>query len=55
MNNRDKLSFCVGLQIVPPAEAMLTAGEPIKNPQALLRNALPINNKPIREIQVSNC
>lgn len=31
---------------------MLTAGDPIKNAQALLRNALPINNKPIREVQV---
>jgi cyclophilin family peptidyl-prolyl cis-trans isomerase len=32
--------------------ARLTAGDPIKNPDALLRNALPISTKPIRQIQV---
>eukprot|EP00879_Flechtneria_rotunda_P014983 GHRR01015655.1.p1 GENE.GHRR01015655.1~~GHRR01015655.1.p1 ORF type:complete len:109 (+),score=29.38 GHRR01015655.1:99-425(+) len=36
----------------PPAHALLTAGDPIKNAQAILRYALPINNKPIRQIQV---
>ncbi|KAJ9526654.1 hypothetical protein QJQ45_017578, partial [Haematococcus lacustris] len=41
----------MSLQFAPPAEAMLTAGDPIKNATTLLRNALPINNKPIREIQ----
>lgn len=35
----------------PQAEAMLTAGDPIKNARAILRNALPIDNKPIRKIQ----
>ena len=30
---------------------MLTAGDPVKNARALLRNALPIENKPIRTIQ----
>ncbi len=34
------------------AEAKLTAGDPIKNANAILQYALPINNKPIREIQV---
>lgn len=36
---------------VPPAYARLTAGDPVKNASAILRNALPINNKPIREAQ----
>lgn len=40
------------LQFAPPAEARLTAGDPIKNASAILRYALPIDNKPIREIQV---
>lgn len=35
-----------------PAEARLTAGDPIKNASAILRNALPIDNKPIRVAQV---
>lgn len=39
-------------QIVPPAHALLTAGDPIKNAQAILRLALPIDNKPIRDVQV---
>jgi cyclophilin family peptidyl-prolyl cis-trans isomerase len=30
---------------------MLTAGDPVKNARALLRNALPINNPPLRTIQ----
>lgn len=42
-------------QASPPMEVMqlakLTAGDPQKNPNALLRNALPIDNKPIRAIQ----
>jgi len=40
------------LQPTPPAHALLTAGDPIKNAQAILRYALPIDNKPIRQIQV---
>ena len=32
---------------------MLTAGDPVKNARALLRNALPIDNKPLRTIQSS--
>lgn len=39
-------------QVVPPAHAGLTAGDPVKNARALLRNALPVNNKPIRQIQL---
>jgi len=39
-------------QPVEPAHALLTAGDPIKNAQAILRYALPIDNKPIRQIQV---
>ncbi|EFJ40538.1 hypothetical protein VOLCADRAFT_108119 [Volvox carteri f. nagariensis] len=35
----------------PPAHAILVASDPVKNAQAILRNALPINNKPIRQIQ----
>lgn len=34
-----------------PAYAKLTAGDPIKNASAILRNALPIDNKPIRTAQ----
>jgi len=33
--------------------ARLTPGDPVKNPYALLRNALPISNKPIRTVQVA--
>ena len=33
--------------------AKLTAGDPQKNPRALLRNALPISNKPVREAQLA--
>jgi hypothetical protein len=36
--------------VVPRAEAILTAGDPIKNARAILRNALPIDNKPIRRV-----
>jgi cyclophilin family peptidyl-prolyl cis-trans isomerase len=35
----------------PPAHALLTAGDPIKNASAILRYALPIDNKPIRKVQ----
>eukprot|EP00878_Enallax_costatus_P008831 GHUV01009231.1.p1 GENE.GHUV01009231.1~~GHUV01009231.1.p1 ORF type:complete len:353 (+),score=121.32 GHUV01009231.1:507-1565(+) len=42
--------MCV-LQPTPPAHALLTAGDPIKNASAILRYALPIDNKPIRQIQ----
>lgn len=39
-------------QLHPPAaHALLTAGDPVKNARALLRNALPINNKAVRQIQ----
>eukprot|EP00210_Caulerpa_lentillifera_P007509 g7175.t1 len=37
--------------IVSPAFANLPTGVTVKSARALLRNALPINNKPIREIQ----
>ena len=36
---------------VPQASAGLIATDPVKNAKALLRYALPIDNKPIREIQ----
>jgi cyclophilin family peptidyl-prolyl cis-trans isomerase len=36
----------------PQAQALLTAGDPVKNARAILRNALPIDNKPIRKIQI---
>lgn len=41
------------MQVALQAQAMLTAGDPVKNARAILRNALPINNKPIRKIQTS--
>ena len=40
------------LQLVPEAQAGLTAGESVKNPRALLRYALPIQNKEVRQLQV---
>lgn len=43
---------CTPPQVAPPAHAGLTAGDPVKNARALLRNALPVNNKPIRQIQL---
>lgn len=46
------LSPCCCLQPTPPAHALLTAGDPIKNASAILRYALPIDNKPIRKVQV---
>jgi hypothetical protein len=33
---------------------MLTAGDPVKNARALLRYALPVENKSVRTIQVTN-
>ncbi|MEW5302038.1 MAG: hypothetical protein WDW36_004850 [Sanguina aurantia] len=40
------------VDLTPPAQAQLTVGvSPIKNASAILRNALPIENKPIRSIQ----
>ncbi|GLI69788.1 hypothetical protein VaNZ11_014487 [Volvox africanus] len=35
----------------PAAQAILVASDPVKNAQAILRNALPIYNKPIRQVQ----
>ena len=35
-----------------PAQAGLVSREPVKNARSLLRNALPINDRYIREIQV---
>ncbi len=37
---------------MPRADAMLTAGDPVKNARALLRYALPVENKSVRTIQV---
>eukprot|EP01025_Chloroclados_australasicus_P026369 TRINITY_DN26188_c0_g1_i1.p1 TRINITY_DN26188_c0_g1~~TRINITY_DN26188_c0_g1_i1.p1 ORF type:complete len:439 (-),score=46.29 TRINITY_DN26188_c0_g1_i1:311-1546(-) len=48
------LSLALSLPVVGfthEVEAALTAGDPIKNARALLRNALQISNKPIRKIQ----
>jgi hypothetical protein len=41
------------VQVAPRVEALLTAGDPVKNARAILRNALPIDNKPIRKVQTS--
>ncbi|KXZ56972.1 hypothetical protein GPECTOR_1g878 [Gonium pectorale] len=35
----------------PAAHAILVASDPVKNAAAILRNALPVDNKPIRQIQ----
>lgn len=35
---------------MPQAQAILTAGDPVKNARAILRNALPVDNKPIRKV-----
>ena len=43
------------LQLMPQAEARLTAGDPVKNARALLRYALPIDNGSVRKIQVRLC
>ena len=40
------------MQLMPQAEARLTAGDPVKNARALLRYALPIDNNSMRRIQV---
>lgn len=40
------------MQLMPLAEARLTAGDPVKNARALLRYALPIKNESARRIQV---
>lgn len=39
--------------LIPPAQAGLIARDPVKNARAILRYALPIENKPIRKIQVT--
>jgi hypothetical protein len=52
LDRRPHTDIAPAAQFVPPASAKLTAGDPIKNAQTLLRNALPIENKPIRQIQV---
>ena len=44
--------MCFPRQLMPQAEARLTAGDPVKNARALLRYALPISNEPARRIQV---
>mmetsp|Transcript_16936 Transcript_16936/g.47266 ORF Transcript_16936/g.47266 Transcript_16936/m.47266 type:complete len:456 (-) Transcript_16936:331-1698(-) len=49
-------SFTLPDQMMPQAEAKKTnlpGSDPVKNAKALLRDALPINCKPIREIQTS--
>ena len=45
----------LSVQLMPPAEAGLVSREPVKNARSLLRNALPINDRYIREIQVRAC
>ncbi len=45
------LYMCCGWQMMPQAEARLTAGDPVKNARALLRYALPIKNDSARRIQ----
>ncbi len=46
------ISFAATAQLMPRADAMLTAGDPVKNARALLRYALPVENKSVRTIQV---
>lgn len=42
------------MQVLPHAEAKaLLDREPVKNARALLRYALPIENKPVRQMQVN--
>lgn len=43
--------LCYIAQMMPQAEARLTAGDPVKNARALLRYALPIKNESARRIQ----
>ncbi len=48
------LGFCgtaAALSISPGLIAALPGGNPVKDPEALLRLALPVNNQPIRDIQ----
>ena len=49
----NKAPLCAPPPLLPQAQAMLTAGDPVKNARALLRNALPIDNKPMRTIQAA--
>lgn len=42
----------IPVQLMAPAQAGLIAGDPVKNARALLRNALPVDNKPVRKMQV---
>ena len=39
------------MQLAPHAEARLTAGGPVTNARAILRYALPIDNKAMAEVQ----
>lgn len=39
------------INMAMPDVSVLISGPPIKDPGALLRNALPINNKAVREVQ----
>ncbi len=41
----------IGLRYSEPAEAALPKGNRVKDPYAILRNSLPINQKELREIQ----
>ena len=42
------------MQVLPNADAKaLLDREPVKNARALLRYALPIENKPVRQMQVN--
>lgn len=46
-----KNSVQAAVSPVLPDVSVLISGPPIKDPGALLRNALPIDNKAIREVQ----
>lgn len=48
------MDWCADAYVATPALpdlSVLISGPPIKDPGALLRNALPIDNKAIREVQ----
>eukprot|EP00954_Amorphochlora_amoebiformis_P001483 112975-Amorphochlora_amoeboformis.AAC.3 len=45
------LSFAEGFFPQTAQASLLTAQQPVSDPRELLRDALPINNKPIRKIQ----
>ena len=45
------IAFIFGVDLVPPAFAALPPGNAVKDPYAILRNALPIEQKELREIQ----